>query len=403
MFRSPERMRPVRSFPRFPIALRSIAVCSIALRSITLRSIALRSIAMRSSAMGSIAVLLFVLLPAIPALASDKPWMHLGRAATPAEVKAWDIDVRADFRGLPKGAGSVSMGEEVWEAKCTSCHGTFGESNEVFTPIVGGTTRKDIETGLVANLARSDYPQRTTMMKLSTLSTLWDYINRAMPWNEPKSLKVDEVYAVVAYILHLAEVVPADFTLSDSNIAQVQKRIPNRNGKVMFAGLWDLKGKPDVQGELCFTQCKVSAQATSILPEFARNAHGNLAEQNRLLGPSRGADTTRPALSEPLKVAIASGTAQLPRVAAPSAKTPATMAREQNCLACHGIQGKMVGPALREVAGRYKDNVNAEGILAERILKGGSGNWGPIPMPAQPQVSGDDARTLARWILAGAQ
>jgi len=381
----------------------SIARLSIAPLSVAPLSVAPPSISLLSIPLLSIGLLALVFLPANPALATDKPWMHLGRAATPAEVKAWDIDVRADFRGLPKGAGSVSRGEEVWEAKCTSCHGTFGESNEVFTPIVGGTTRKDIATGLVANLARPDYPQRTTMMKLSTLSTLWDYINRAMPWNEPKSLKVDEVYAVVAYILHLAEIVPADFTLSDSNIAEVQKRLPNRNGKVLYAGLWDLKGKPDVQGELCLTQCKVSAEVASMLPEFARNAHGNLAEQNRLVGPARGADTTRAPLSEPLKVAIASGTAQVPKLAAPTAKTPATMAREQNCLACHGIDNKMVGPALREVAGRYKGNAKAEGILAEKILKGGSGSWGPIPMPAQPQVSGDDARTLARWILAGAQ
>jgi len=97
---------------------------------------------------------------ALPQAAGAKPWLNLGRAATDAEVKAWDIDVRADFVGLPKGAGSVSKGEEVWEAKCASCHGTFGESNEVFTPIVGGTTKKDIEAGLVANLTRPDFPQR---------------------------------------------------------------------------------------------------------------------------------------------------------------------------------------------------------------------------------------------------
>jgi len=335
--------------------------------------------------------------------ASAKPWMHLGRAATPAEIKAWDIDVRADFTGLPKGSGSVSRGEEIWEAKCTSCHGTFGESNEVFTPIIGGTTRKDIETGVVANLARPDYPQRTTMMKLSTLSTLWDYINRAMPWNEPKSLKVDEVYALVAYILHLAEVVPADYTLNERNIVEVQKRLPNRNGKVLFAGLWDLKGKPDVQGEFCLSQCKVSAEVASILPEFARNAHGNLAEQNRMVGPSRGVDTSRPPSGEPLKVAIASPGADASRPAAPGVKTPAALAREQNCLSCHGIDTKLVGPAFKEVGARYKDNPKAEGILVEKIAKGGAGSWGPIPMPAQPQLAGEDAKTLARWILAGAR
>ena len=77
--------------------------------------------------------------------AQTKPWHDLGRDATKAEVKAWDIDVRPDFKGLPKGAGSVALGEQVWEAQCASCHGSFGESNEVFTPIVGGTTKADIE------------------------------------------------------------------------------------------------------------------------------------------------------------------------------------------------------------------------------------------------------------------
>ena len=335
--------------------------------------------------------------------ASSKPWSSLGRAATAAEVKAWDIDVRADFVGLPKGAGSVTKGEEVWEAKCASCHGTFGESNEVFTPIVGGTSKKDIETGIVANLARPDFPQRTTVMKLSTLSTLWDYINRAMPWNAPKSLHVDEVYAVTAYILHLAEILPADFTLSDQNIAAVQKRIPNRHGKVKFAGLWDLKGKPDVQGEGCMSNCKVSAEVASILPDFARNAHGNLAEQSRLIGASRGADTSKPPLKEPLKVAMAVGASETPKLAAAETQSPSSLAKAQHCLACHAVAQKMVGPAFRDVAARYKGNAKAEALLISRISQGGSGNWGPIPMPAQPQLANDDAKTLARWILDGAK
>src|SRR5689334_18595557 len=112
----------------------------------------------------------------------------IGRPATPAEIKAWDIDVRPDFKGLPPGSGSVEQGQKVWDGKCASCHGTFGESNEVFTPIVGGTTAADIKSGRVASLTQPDVG-RTTLMKLSTISTLWDYINRAMPWNAPKSLE----------------------------------------------------------------------------------------------------------------------------------------------------------------------------------------------------------------------
>ena len=153
---------------------------------------------------------------ALAALAAPaQPLLGLGRPATASELAAWDIDVRPDFKGLPKGSGSVSQGQDVWEARCAMCHGIFAESNEVFTPLVGGTTADDVKTGRVARLNDVAYPQRTTLMKVATLSTLWDYINRAMPWNAPKSLKTDEVYAVTAFLLNLAGVVPDDFVLSD--------------------------------------------------------------------------------------------------------------------------------------------------------------------------------------------
>jgi cytochrome c len=162
----------------------------------------------------------------------------VGRPATVKEVAAWDIDVRPDFKGLPAGSGSVAQGQDLWEAKCASCHGVFGESNEVFSPLVGGTTKDDIKTGNVANLKRADFPGRTTMMKVATVSTLWDYINRAMPWTAPKSLKPDEVYAVTAYLLSLADVVPENYVLTDKNIAEAQKRMPNRNGMTTKHAMW---------------------------------------------------------------------------------------------------------------------------------------------------------------------
>ncbi|WP_216361110.1 c-type cytochrome, partial [Comamonas thiooxydans] len=134
-----------------------------------------------------------------PAAAQSKSaedrYPGVGRNATGKEVLAWDIDVRPDFKGLPAGSGSVQKGMDVWEAKCASCHGVFGESNEVFSPLVGGTTAEDIKTGHVARLKDPAFPGRTTMMKVATVSTLWDYINRAMPWNAPKSLSTEEVYA----------------------------------------------------------------------------------------------------------------------------------------------------------------------------------------------------------------
>ena len=249
----------------------------------------------------------------------------LGRAATPAEVAAWDIDVRPDFQGLPKGAGSVAKGQDVWEAKCASCHGVFGESNEVFNPLVGGTTAEDIRTGRVANLRRTDYPGRTTMMKVATVSTLWDYINRAMPWNQPKSLSTEEVYAVTAFLLNLAGVVPDDYVLSDRNIAEVQQRMPNRNGMSTAHALWPGGGiagtaaRPDVAATACMKDCPVEARVASSLPDFARNAHGNLAEQNRSVGAQRGADTTRPPAASPAAAAVAATAATTVATTAPKA------------------------------------------------------------------------------------
>jgi S-disulfanyl-L-cysteine oxidoreductase SoxD len=336
------------------------------------------------------------------AWAQAKPWHEIGRDAKPAEIKAWDIDVRPDFKGLPKGSGSVALGEKVWEAQCASCHGVFGESNEVFTPIVGGTTQADIQRGRVKNLeAGSTYPQKTTMMKVATVSTLWDYINRAMPWNNPKSLKVEEVYGVVAYILNLAEVVPEDFVLSDQNIAQVQARMPNRNGMVFFEPLWRVDGKGDVQNVACMKSCPTEVTIRSVLPDFARDAHGNIQEQNRVIGPVRGADTTRPAPAEPLTQRIT--VAPVVVAQASGGSDAKALINTNSCTACHGVANKIVGPGFNEIAAKNKDRAGAVAYLVDKIKNGGAGVYGAIPMPAQPQVSDADAQAIAAWIASGAK
>lgn len=335
--------------------------------------------------------------------AQDKPWHNMGRDATPAEVKAWDIDVRPDFKGLPAGAGSVSLGETVWEAKCASCHGSFGESNEVFTPIIGGTTKKDIETGRVAALvegATATAPQKTTIMKVATLSTLWDYINRAMPWNNPKTLKVDEVYGVTAYLLSLAEIVPPDFTLSDKNIAEVQKRMPNRNGMVFYEPLWKVNGKGDVKNVACMKDCAVDPKVQSFLPDFARDAHGNIQQQNRVIGPVRGADTTKPA-PKSLQGAAAAATVVAVAPAASAGSNVNNLLAANACTACHGVKNRIVGPSFVEIAAKHKGKADLEAYLAGKIKAGGSGVYGAVPMPPQPQISDADAKLIAAWIAAG--
>lgn len=325
----------------------------------------------------------------------------VGRAATPKEIAAWDIDVRPDFKGLPAGSGSVEKGQEIWEAKCAGCHGFFGESGEVFNPVIGGVQKSDLQSGRVSNLTKPDYPSRTTFMKVPTISTLWDYINRAMPWNAPKSLKTDEVYAVLAFMLNTADIVPADFVLNEKTIRDVQAKMPNRNGMTTDHAMWpgsEFKGaaKPDTANVACMKNCAPEPKLASFLPDFARNAHGNLAEQNRPVGP-KGADTTKPEPKPGEAPVVAVATPSKP--AATSPHPAAGLLKNNGCLVCHGLATKIVGPALSDVAKKYPGQVD---YLVGKIKNGGAGVWGPIPMPSQA-LSEADAKTIAAWLAEGAK
>lgn len=341
-------------------------------------------------------------LAATSSLAFAEKFPNIGRPATEKEIAAWDIDVRPDFKGLPKGSGTVAKGQDVWESKCASCHGIFGESNEVFTPIVGGTNQEDIKTGRVASLTNGKQPQKTTLMKVATVSTLFDYINRAMPWTAPKSLTTEEVYSVVAYILNMGEILPADFTLSNENIAEVQKRMPNRNGMTTNHGMWDVKGKPDVKSVACMKDCPVDEKIRSTLPDVSRNAHGNVAEQNRSFGAIRGVDTTKPAPTGALSAAKAAKAAGTAPAAAAEAEG-LSMAKKNACVACHGVANKIVGPGFNEIAAKYKGDAAASASLIGKIKSGTAGTWGAVPMPAQAHVKDDEIKSIVSWILAGAK
>jgi S-disulfanyl-L-cysteine oxidoreductase SoxD len=323
------------------------------------------------------------------AFAQGTPYAGIGRAATPAELAAWDTDVRPDFKGLPKGSGTVAQGQQIWEGQCASCHGMFGESNQVFQPIVGGTGADDVKRGRSARLTDPSFPGRTTLMKLPTLSTLWDYVYRAMPWSTPKSLSPDQVYAVVAYMLHLGGVLPDDFVLSDTTIADAQARLPNRNGMTLAHALWPgVTARADVQAAACMRNCTSAPRIASTIPDYARDAHGNLAEQNRKVGGQRGVDTSR---------AAAAGAAAVVGMAA----TPWALAGKHGCTACHGLEGQRVGPGFREVGRKHAGRSDAVAYLNDKIRSGGSGAWGSVPMPPQ-NLPESDALALARWIAQGA-
>ena len=76
------------------------------------------------------------------------------------------------------------------------------------------------------------------------------------------------------------------------------------------------------------------------------------------------------------------------------------LAKAKNCMACHAVASKLVGPAFKDVAAKYAGQKDAEAKLSAKVLKGGSGSWGAVPMPANPQVTDAEAKTLVKWVLA---
>jgi len=163
------------------------------------------------------------------------------------------------------------------------------------------------------------------------------------------------------------------------------------------------------------SNCVETVKITSSLPDYARNAHENLAEQNRGYGPFRGVDTTRPPVAKlpgsdlgrlAQAGSTATGTTSSAAASTPKSGTPATLMpaadlfKKQNCFACHAASSKLVGPSLAEIAIKYKNQPTSEAMLTEKVIKGGAGVWGAIPMPAQNQLSTADSQALVKWILA---
>ena len=86
--------------------------------------------------------------------------------------------------------------------------------------------------------------------------------------------------------------------------------------------------------------------------------------------------------------------------ASSSAFAQADLAKSKNCMACHAVGSKLVGPAYKDVAAKYAGQKDAEAKLVAKVMKGGAGVWGPVPMPANPQVSEAEAHALVKWVLA---
>jgi S-disulfanyl-L-cysteine oxidoreductase SoxD len=165
------------------------------------------------------AAMIGMAMAAAPVRAADAP--RFGQPIAPADLAPWDISVGPDGAGLPPGRGTAREGETVYAAKCQACHGEkgVGRPNDV---LVGGF-------GTIA----SDRPAVKTVGSYWPYAvTLFDYVRRAMPYNETKALTNDEVYAVAAYVLQLNGVIGVDDALDAQSLPKV--KMPNRDGFIPF-------------------------------------------------------------------------------------------------------------------------------------------------------------------------
>jgi hypothetical protein len=141
--------------------------------------------------------------------------LGIGRAATAEEIKAIDIDVMPDGRGLPPGSGTVAEGAKIYAEKCASCHGKNGEGAS-FERLVATDSGKNFDFATNAKLPRSIgnyWPYATT---------LYDYTYRAMPFMQPGTLSPNETYSLVAFILALNKIVPDDAVMDASALPKVK-------------------------------------------------------------------------------------------------------------------------------------------------------------------------------------
>src|SRR3954452_10048721 len=154
------------------------------------------------------------------AFAAESP--NLGQLATPEEIAAWDISIGPDGVGLPPGSGNPKQGEAVYAAKCIACHGEKG-AGKPNDQLVGGQ----------GTLPGDKPPVKTVGSFWPYATIVFDYVRRAMPYNESKSLTNDDLYAVVAYILNLNGIIADNETMDAQTLRQV--KMPNRGGFVKFS------------------------------------------------------------------------------------------------------------------------------------------------------------------------
>jgi cytochrome c len=161
-------------------------------------------------------VALLIFLGGAPLLAQS-PTYGVGRTPTAEEIRAWDISIGPTGEELPPGRGTAKEGERLYRAKgCAGCHGPNGMGGKGSAPILKSKAGPNVELW-----ARG----RILPLRSPFATTVWDYINRAMPLDDEGTLTPDEVYALTAYLLFINGVIPEDQTLDAQSLPKVKMPI----------------------------------------------------------------------------------------------------------------------------------------------------------------------------------
>jgi cytochrome c len=286
-----------------------------------------------------------------PALDATGVSYGLGREALPQEVAAWDIDVRPDGTGLPEGEGDVWTGEQVFIEQCAACHGDFAEGIDRWPTLAGGL-----------GTPTHDRPEKTIGSYWPYLSTVFDYVNRAMPYGYAQSLEPDQIYAITAYLLYSNGIVEDDFVLNQENFAEVE--LPNEGNFFM-----DDREEGELvafRQEPCMENCKEDVEITmramvlDVTPETAGTATtaaeidtGSAEDDAQVTETAAAAPEESVARDAPAEEAVEVAAADPELVAAGEAAF-------RECKTCHmvGEDAKnRVGPHLNDVIGRTAGSV----------------------------------------------
>lgn len=295
--------------------------------------------------------------------------LGIGATATPDVIAGWDIDIRPDGTGLPEGEGSVADGEGLYEAKCASCHGLFGEGAGRWPVLAGGE-------GTLATL----HPEKTVGSYWPFASTLWDYIHRAMPYTAPQSLTDDEVYSIAAYVLYLNDIVEDDFISNRETFSQV--KMPNEPN-------FYIDDRPDVQNTRCFENCANPEEFTIVTTINGVTPTGHFKEDSGVAANHYG--DSAPGAVEPTKVALST--------AAEAGKG----VYDRACMACHtmGIAG---APKLGDVADWSARLTKGMDMLHSNAINGYTGDKGIMPAKGgNPSLSDDEVKNAVVYMVESSQ